>query len=790
MAADPPDIAAYVRFQLQRLSERDGAFEFQEMCLYLGRSIISRNLIRPTGPVSSGRGGDQGRDGETFYGQLEGRSIVLACTLQQSNIKSKIVDDVRKICTQGDSVDVIYALCTAPVPIAVRHELKAEVKEEYGVQLEILDGEAIADSLTHPDVFWIARRYLSVPEEIAPRVEDPLWYARSRSRWFDTDRAVVTWGDLEEIRALWRHVVFSDGAREDLDRWHELLSELAGPSGNTLQRSAFYEQTVLEVRGFESVSIAQESFDEFFAHIEEAHGDGDLEDLQTLISYLATASLSNFVMLDHAIRDRWQTRLEERLLQLSEEEIRPGRRCSLLGTSAALCLTLQPGDDPMPEASLERAIEQWIRILDFADLTVLYPVDRIASIVKVWTPAISGLVGYADLTRKLDRVVGSRSGGVVAADHARSRAMAAWTAGDTQSALVDFNRARAGWSVGGSFRGAVLALQMMARCYEELGFGVAAKHCAVSAAGLAAVDSVPDDLDDLMPKFLMHVSQIEYGLGNWVSAAEFAEIGIRLYDAVGVAPWDEDDDGRDRTFGCLFAPAGAAWALDLPISMYLRQLANSAGVGDLVSPDGWTGQPAPEVVASIVKQIGVAPFGDCGLVRALSFESEFSRWVALCPNNYAAVMAAERLVATIQILLASPEMRCLSFDPLDVVLSITLGDEPIVRRVKSSTRACWEIRLRRTDPGDASLIDRSAQDAVSVALEVLSELHSLGTLAFRSSVEPSLATLVDSLRFGLSHDFCHQMFVDEEAWNLGARWQTAQPDSSLCFDYPSRERPV
>ncbi len=674
MPPDPPDIAAYIAYQLDRLGQRDAAYEFQELCLHLGRAIISPNLIRSTGPVSSGRGGDQGRDVETFRGHLEDRNIVVACTLQKEGIKAKISADVTKICSHGGHVDVIYAMCTAPVPIAIRHELQEECRTAYGVDLEILDGEAIADSLADVETFWIARRYLSVPEDVSPRQNDPLWYSSSRSRWLEPDRSIGTWGDLEEVRGLWRHVVFSEGPREDLDRWHDILAEAADPAGEDVRRRAFYEQAVLQVRGLERVSTPESDFEAYFSIIESASDDADLEDLQALLSYLTTATLASDAELTIEALASWRSRLEARLDQLIEEASSPGRCCSLLGTSAALDLTLPLDGDEMPLASLERAVGKWIRILEYADETVLYPIDRISKTVRVWAPLLSDSSKYMELTSKLDSVIRSRSGGIVAAGHARDRAMASLTAGKLESALLDFDRARTGWSVAGSFRGATLALHMMATCYLRLGLNTAAKYCALAAAGITAADGIPDELSDLTPQLLMQISQIEYRSGNWVSAAEFADLGIRFYDFVGIAPWEEEDEARDATFMCLFGPSGLALALDLPISSYLVNLAESAGVGNQVGPGEWDGMEEAVLVSDIVSQLGAAPFEDCGIVRSTRFESAAGQWFVSCPNNFAAMLATERLVATLQMLMLVPDIAEHGYGSDPVVVHVFVGE--------------------------------------------------------------------------------------------------------------------
>ena len=118
-------------------------------------------------PVAAG--GDQGRDFEPFRTYLSEELpfaigflalvadgvVAFACTLQGDDLPSKIRADIRAICSQGRPVDRIVVFAAENVPVARRHELQAEARDQHRVDLDIHDGEAISELADH-DLFWTA----------------------------------------------------------------------------------------------------------------------------------------------------------------------------------------------------------------------------------------------------------------------------------------------------------------------------------------------------------------------------------------------------------------------------------------------------------------------------------------------------------------------------------------------------------------------------------------------------------------------------------------------------------
>ncbi|MGH3627253.1 MAG: hypothetical protein ACRDRL_07420, partial [Sciscionella sp.] len=172
---------------LSQLRSQNRHHDFEHLCRDLARARLVSNILPATGPVAGS--GDQGRDFETFHtyladglrfssgflGLASTDTVAFACTTQPAGISAKIKTDVGAICTQGKPVHRIYFFCTESLKVAERHTLQEWAESTHEVELEVLDGPAIAELLSDPQVFWIAKTHLRLPAELtpAPRPDQP-----------------------------------------------------------------------------------------------------------------------------------------------------------------------------------------------------------------------------------------------------------------------------------------------------------------------------------------------------------------------------------------------------------------------------------------------------------------------------------------------------------------------------------------------------------------------------------------------------------------------------------------
>ncbi|WOX12573.1 hypothetical protein [Streptomyces sp. N50] len=210
------ELGAFIRYQISKMRARNEHHRFEDLCRAFSRQRIARNIIPATGPVSAG--GDQGRDFETFLSYIkgniqpfgiflgieDGNRIVFCCSLQQSALSSKIMADVQTICGNPGSipVDAIVYFTEADVSTSLRHRLTDTALGDYGVQLSIIDGGALAESLSEPENVWIPVEYLNLSLDLL----DGSGLAREAGELFATGDIIVrSLNQLDPIRDLGIH---------------------------------------------------------------------------------------------------------------------------------------------------------------------------------------------------------------------------------------------------------------------------------------------------------------------------------------------------------------------------------------------------------------------------------------------------------------------------------------------------------------------------------------------------------------------------------------------------------
>ena len=209
---DVEPVKRQIRFFLSELSTRNEHHAFERLCEEVAKARICSNVVPATGPVSAG--GDQGRDFETFRTYLEGSDIhesaflgmasegvlVFACSTEKDPQTGKIRSDVDKIMARGEAPERIYFFSAHNVPVGRRHAVQDEVREEYGVEVEVFDAQWLGEQLSTPDLFWVAEKYLDVPSAVYPVPSGSSAEGvtreglEARSRFEDTEaRRYITW---------------------------------------------------------------------------------------------------------------------------------------------------------------------------------------------------------------------------------------------------------------------------------------------------------------------------------------------------------------------------------------------------------------------------------------------------------------------------------------------------------------------------------------------------------------------------------------------------------------------
>lgn len=741
--ATPDQVIEQVRFGLNQLGSKNGHHAFEELCRHLVRARICSNVIPATGPVSAG--GDQGRDFETyrtylaesgphfqaFLARASTNDLVFTCTLQQDDLAGKVRSDIATVMGGGRRPSAIYAFCEANVPVAVRHRLQEECEEKYGVLLELLDGNAIAQMLSDRDTFWIASTYLSVPAEIylrPPVDQETEWYESALAQWKSRDTSALTAGEFVEISELARHATFaSDAHRHDVPFWLARLQAcLQSPWAGLFRRKALYDIAVVSLRGLGTLIGREDDIRAYFEGLDARTDPTDLKDAQVLLMYLSTAEERGLVQLGGAVREWVDTLLDH--LRFLVEDTTGNARCAHYESLGFTLINPVIGG----LANADEAIECWLRVLEDIDTAPLLPIQSMADAIGVFAVLLSERPKYEELMERLDAVVSKRAGRSAAASRRRDRAMAFYKADRFLPALRELHRAKEDWFSGDTVRGSLLAMALIARCYDELHLHVAAKYYYLAMAFVA--DRTGDASDrDLLVAGVLGAASADYWTGAWAQFLHLSSFGTRAHQTLAANPDDFPEDGPIAstllqqsvalTIADRVAPSLVPALRDL-----LTEGATVEFVDELLSGrNPWAEGTVADALDRAGSQLGALPFSDLGPERTLSWRALGIHWRLRFSTDRATTFAAERLAAVAQVVVADLAQDDLCLLESAVTLTVSLGPSfhhSDVAVTEEGVR-CWDVTLRSPLHSPGCDRDAAVSDALGMVAAVLSEVSLL-----------------------------------------------------------------
>jgi hypothetical protein len=774
-------LIAQIRFGLGQLSARNGHHEFEEACRHLAHARIAPNIVPATGPVSSG--GDQGRDFETFRsyiaetlgrhgwfaGLVPDGPIAGICTLQQGSVKGKVLNDARKICGSGQRPQTIYAFLGNDMPIAQQHGLVEEAAKRHQVELQVLDAKAIAEQLAEFDTYWIAVRYLSLPEHYAPERpssdghEEPRWYVDLQSEWRDRDRGPRSLAELIAVRDGLRRATFNPGSRQDLAFWLELVRPVADADDDEdVRQRARYELVVATIRGLGDMRTADAFADDFLAEAITAATPGRLEDASVVLTYASTAAAIGHSELDLAALSERRAALRDRAAELLAENPPPVRRSRLLQVAGHLALTPDPAvltpttgaspatqvamldqaREPVPSeagealreiADVDDALRYWTELARLIPETPLFPVEEFAEIVEYLAPALIDADGWRELINAVDAAVGRAAGGARVGERCRDRAVVLRDSGRPVDALHELHRAKVEWWTGDTLRGALLAMLFIAHIYRDLKLPIAAKQYALGVVG-AARSADDDEVAYLVPTGMLLAAEISYQTGDWLAALEELEIGVIAIHALGQ---DENpvviEMAEHAAFTATMCLRGAR-ELCPELTSHIEEVLTRIDLLDLASKllDGVEPMTEAEWRERCDRDLLGRPFADAGKLYHVRFAALGARWTLSCVNEYSHVRATQRLAAALQITLVELAGLDLCLLTTDIEVAVTASENPpddIEQRVvavPSNEGRRWAVEL--TDyrgVGRAQDVDGVADEVDRTIIRVLLDVSML-----------------------------------------------------------------
>lgn len=746
-----PEAEAYIRFRLDELASRNEHHQFEEIATRVAQKRISSNILIATGPVSSG--GDQQRDAETFITRLPNElphsagfaatasipPVVVACTVQKTKLKQKVLSDLAGICAP-DAADVSHVafFSVSPIPEGVTHDLQRTALETYNVTLNIFCGGDIATFLAEPDLVWVARYYLELPSHMVPVSEDesaPQWYVEliDRLRRNGGPESLTPAVQGEIIRGL-RHATWDRRANADLPEWLDFmgvfLPDLSDSLHTDLEFWACYEMAIARFRGMGVATGIEDLIRSAIGYACTSNRPNIIDDAVTLCHYWGTMWLSGVARADASEITNEMLNLQSHLVDMLDaidSTTHPVRTATLTGTLAFAYLapdwgSIEKADGkPSPAAydsnvgvrldqsAVDISAMPISRLFDFdmamtylEQLVELLPRARayspseLARVISMFAPVASEHNNYEKIRDGFDSALAQIQGDSAIAEQCCNRAVAFMRNDDPLKALTELHNVKVRWFNGDTLSGTILAMRILGSIYANLGLMYAAKMYACTSASLA-LTSDDIDIQEHVPKALLETAHYAHQAGTWIDAAGLTEVALLARFQMLTNPFDYNEDSD-------FAVHNRNMALELAgIRMFWIEL--EALIKAAYKSTGWY-QQLIEIIDHAdsqfvvnnddfqeyaTKQLAGPLFGDLGNMRLIDFQALGIRWIFQFANSRETVLTAEGLVAALQVILA------------DIA-----SDKPAL--IKSTIRVVIEVRAEVGRECDSINIDESGSE--------------------------------------------------------------------------------
>lgn len=788
-------VISQIRFGLEQLSSRNAHHEFEHLCRHLTRARICSNILPATGPVAAG--GDQGRDFETFRTYLNSTSIAnstfvgfasskpiaFACSLEdKKSINRKIKSDVRTITASGSTIEGVHYFASADIAVAIRHKLQAWARTTHQVNLEVYDGNAIAELLGERDVFWIAERFLNIPAEIFPVVtsENETWYAKVISKWRSKTPSGRSFPEFVEIRLAARQAFLKPALRQDLPFWIHLIESnfLASPFDG-IRRRAIYEVCFLNLRGLNSLEGYEDLLRNFFLDLDSLSSPADLEDARVLASYCTGALGQGVVRLSFEEVSAWQQEIVSKIDQRLAETLHPNVEAALLSMKGWTYLMVDPLNPQAPR--FERAIEWWLKLAEMVDSAPMFPLQQFADNITELLELMLEVNGkaeiprsYFDLTNRLDDLLAKRLGGFAAAQSCHKRADVLYEQDRILDAIDLLHESKIDWYAAETLDQSLSIMLFLSMAYMKLGLLVAAKYYALAVAFIGMNNSQPE-AKSRASFALMRAATWDYILGAFCGFLNLTEIEIPIHQAHAHDAGDLDKSSElhsivfhlmtlkalservNPEFDSIVTEKINAWLPKRWIDGILPQARKNL--------DGLTDE---ELLKDIANQLLGPPFGDFSPGREIRWSALGVEWHVAWKNDYSTTKEAEQFIAILQIYLAEIARYelCLLRTKVHIWVEVNEHQEIAIEAAPSNKDRVWRVCLPRSGEHSPRELGKSHLEVFAAVNTILLEISLLPKAEFMAVTELLIEKgLTNKIFVAHPYEAVYREFVREEDFN-------------------------
>ena len=803
---DIQEVSAYIRFQLDQLSANNAHHGFEDLCFHLTQARICSNILPATGPVS--KGGDQGRDFETFKTDLKSspianstfiglksdKRIAFSCSTAK-DIINKIKRDVKSILSHKLPCDKIIYFCTENVISSDRHKLQQWVEEKYSIPIEIFDGKAITNLLVDRELFWIAVKYLDVSSEIYPRHDDEKdWYIKSLEYWKADEAPLLNYASFYEIKESMRHAVFiTTKAKQDIPFWIETLEKFMNDDfGIDIKRRAMYEISVASYRGLGTLIDRESMLREFFNMIHDLKSVGELEDFGVILTYCIHAACKGLVTLEADELKNWHNLLLEKIDEKLKTADDINLKCKLLelrGFSHTKPL------DKCFEIEADEVMLDWVKLVDLVENAPLFPINNFSNGLIKLTKFLSNHPKYEYLSKKVDELLSKRYGDHIAARNCVDRAVEFYENGEILKAINQLHEAKVKWFIKETLYNSLISAHLISNSYLDLGLSFAAKYYALAAAYIAQSSS-----DQLMkafiPRALSMAARCEYKQGSWCGFLELMNIAIKEHLAFSKDPLGDnipEELKRALSYTSILIFVSKSF-FEEPLNSFVVNMINewpffkddvNKSASELQNESVDT---IDDIWLASEEQLNGRPFGDCGSFREVSWSELGIIWNVKWENDYVSTAISEQFIAILQIFLADLAGIDLCLLKTDVNISIAIDDikKPKVEAVPSNNGRIWKIIFPSYE--NFTDMDKLQRQFLSIISHVLYEVSLLPSYKLDKIIKNCLEKgILNKVFIAESYLNLYKFFIDSELFKATERALKTVPELDRSFKIKSHE---
>lgn len=752
----PTELNRFIRFALSQLRDENAYHDFEHMSSAIARARISRNVIPATGPV--GAAGDQGRDAESvprldgepqepgMFGDLSGRTVVLACTLQTGRgdtetvqrLRRKILEDIAEIKGYEHlKADVVVAFCEADLPIGVRNGIKEKAETKHGVELHILDGNAISALLAAPDLNWVAHKYLDLPREAVPAArtdEAEAWYLAQRLKWSERIPS-LTWGDLEDLSQSVRYA-YQHGFTADIDLWLDLLDDLnIDTAPLDLRRAVIYEITLANLRGRETLEPAADDLRWYFETVTDVIPSASLQDAQVLLAFCLGAAHAGVPGITPEETASWRETLVEHVDAEIAATDNQARLYVLLLVRGSL--ELFRGDVP----DFLELLRWWEPALEHAEIATMLPIDLAADRLPPITPLYVDHPAFDRFAARVDELAAAQGGEAVSASNAIDRAASLLDGERWVAALLELHRAKGRLQEARESGRLLSALLIIGEAYVRLGLFMAAKQYFLATASIA-INSAEPSHRRYVALGLAEAAGCDHATGAWLGFVELAGMATKAHGLLDVDPGDFASHPflNELAYNSLVVAVAAQqhYPVAAPDAVALAKAHVPPDEFEEMSsdpPDGIVDEEG--FLDAVAEQLHARPFDDAGSVRTIAWSAHGVGWEIRSSRDVAERRVAERLAAAMQVLQADLAGHDLVNLPATLTVDVRVG-EPSVQESGPCAFAVSLSAWNDQAADDHDELERVMAETTAAAVTLLGRTSTLSDDDLMTAVESRL----------------------------------------------------